>query len=102
MSQLSASEYIFGRFDYKVTPLAPPGTKVVVYSKPLQRGPWDLHGVIGFYIGPAMKHYRYFKCFVPATKFKRITDTVTFMEHNIPIPQMLRAEEIQQSLQKNY
>ena len=53
----SAWEYLFGRFDYNKTPLAPPGMKVILHNKPSQRGSWDTHGVVAFYIGLAMHHY---------------------------------------------
>ena len=97
---LSAWEYIFGCYYFKATPLAPPGIKLVIHEKPTQRGSWDPPGVVGFYIGPAMKHYRCIKCYVPSTKGERVTDTATFMPHNTPIPQLSPTELIQQSLQK--
>jgi hypothetical protein len=55
---ISAYEAINGPFDYNAIPLAPPGCKIVVHEKPGQRASWDPHGVIGWYLGPAMAHYR--------------------------------------------
>ena len=50
-----------------------------------------------------MKHYRCFKCFIPATKSERITDTVTFLPHNkIPVPNTTPEEGIKQALQDTY
>jgi hypothetical protein len=40
--RLSAHAYLFGNFDFNETPLAPPGTKVVVHLKPDQRASWVL------------------------------------------------------------
>ena len=45
--RLSSHAYLFGNFDFNKTPLAPPGTKVVVHEKPRQRASWDFHGVNG-------------------------------------------------------
>ena len=42
--KISAYTYIFGNYDYNTTPISPPGTKVVVNSKPDQRLTWDLNG----------------------------------------------------------
>ena len=35
--RLSAGAYLFGQFDFNATPLAPPGTRVIVHSKPETR-----------------------------------------------------------------
>ena len=97
--KLSAWEYLFGRYNFNATPIAPPGMKMVVHQKPTQRASWDPHGIIAFYVGPAMKHYRCFKCFVPSTKSERISDTVTFLPHNdIKVPATTPEEGIRQAL----
>ena len=93
--KLLAWEYLFGRFDFKATPIAPLGIKMVVHQKPAQRGSWNPHSIISFNIGPAMKHYRCFKCYTPLTKSKQVTDTITFLPHNtIPVPNTTPAEGI--------
>ena len=55
--QLSAEAVLNGAFDYNVTPLAPPGTKVIVHETPSKRAPWAPHGVDGWYIGSVPEHY---------------------------------------------
>ena len=85
--KISAYTFLFGEFDFRSTPLAPPGTKLIAHIKPQQRGSWDLHGVQGFYTGPALNHYRCITCYFPKTRQVRICDTVKFIEHTIPIPQ---------------
>ena len=98
--KLSAWEYLFGCYNFKATPIAPPRMKMVVHQKPTQRGSWDPHGITSFHIGPAMEHYRCFKCYIPSTKAERITDTVTFLPHNnIQVPNTTPAEGIKQALQ---
>ena len=55
---LSAYAHLYGQFDFNATPLAPPGTRVVVHNKPDNRASWDPNGKDGFYIGPSMHHYQ--------------------------------------------
>jgi hypothetical protein len=62
---LSAYAYLNGNFDFNKTPLAPPGTKLVVHLKPDQQASWAYHGKEGWYVGPAMEHYRCVKCYIP-------------------------------------
>jgi hypothetical protein len=38
--RLSANEQLNGTFDFNKTPLAPPGTKVIVHEKPQVRQSW--------------------------------------------------------------
>jgi hypothetical protein len=51
---LLAHAQLHGIFDYNKTPLAPPGTKVIIHKKPDHRGSWSPHGLKGWYVGPAM------------------------------------------------
>ena len=98
--KLSSWEYIFGRYDYRATPMAPPGIKMVIHEKPSQRGSLDPLGIVGFYIGPAMMHYRSVKCCIPSTRAERVTDTITFLPHKTPVPQVSPAELIRHALEK--
>ena len=84
--QLSAWAYLFGNYNFNKIPLAPPGTKVLVHSKPGDRKTWSYHGEEGFYVGPATDHYRCIRCYMPKSHSERITDTVTFIPSTIPIP----------------
>ena len=86
--RLSAYAYLFGQFDFNATPLAPPGTKVLIHSKPANRASWDPNGKEGWYIGPAPKHYRCMKCFLPSTRSEVISDTLSFFPHEIPFPKV--------------
>jgi len=82
---LSAYAYLFGNFDFNKTPLAPPGTKNTIHSKPEQQVIWDPNGKVGWYIGPSTNHYRCMKCFLPLTQTEGDTDTFMLIPHNIPI-----------------
>ena len=50
--------------------------KVVAHIQPQERVSWDKHGIIGYYVGPALEHYRCYKVYwlwpVPARFFERL------------------------------
>ena len=96
--QLSAYASLFGQFDFNRTPLAPPGTKIVFHSKPSQRASWAFHGQEGWYIGPAMDHYRNITGYFPQERSEKCTDTVTFIPHNIPIPSITLEDYLLQAV----
>ena len=96
-SKLSAYAFLFGQFDYNKTPLAPPGTKAVIHSKPTNRATWDYNGKVGYYIGPSMNHYRCMQFFMPQSKSIIHCDTVTFIPHLIPIPETSIEDFIRQA-----
>ena len=54
----SANEEVNGFFDYNKTPIAPLGTKGLVYDDPAVRASWAPHGTDAYYVGAAPKHYR--------------------------------------------
>ena len=84
--RLSAHDVLNGTFDYNKTPLAPPGTKVLVYEPPSLRKTWGAHCVEGWYLGPAPNHYRCHRCFITKTRSERISNTVKFLPHSWRIP----------------
>ena len=83
---LSTYSYLFGNFDFNKTPMAPPGSKILFHIKPAQHAFGDLNGILGFYIAPALNHYRCLTYYNPTTKSEIISDTVVFTPHVIPIP----------------
>jgi hypothetical protein len=84
--KLLAYSQLFGHFDYNKTPLAPLGTKVVIHKRPQQRRTFRDHGREGFYIGPAMQHYRHYSVFVTATRGDRVSNTVEFFPTKFTMP----------------
>ncbi len=62
-------------FDYNKTPIAPLGTKGLVYDDPAVRASWAPHGTDAYYVGVALKHYRCMHFFIPATRRYCIADT---------------------------
>ena len=95
--KISAYTHIFGEFDFKSTPLAPPGTKIVAHIKPQNRNSWDLNGAVGFYIGPALAHYRCITGYFPKTKSERVCDTVQYISNTIAIPKTNIDDYLRQS-----
>ena len=87
--QLSAYAQVYGAFDYNKTPLAPPGIKILSHVLPDNQKSWAPHAEDGFYLGPALKHYRCHKVWITRTAAERIANTVKWYPHNnlkMPIP----------------
>ncbi len=56
--KLSSWAHLFGQFDFNSTPMAPPGTKIIIRSKPNTRASWDPRGLVGFYIIEAQQYHQ--------------------------------------------
>jgi hypothetical protein len=84
--RLSAHAQVHGTFDYNRTPLAPPGTRVLVHEKTSNRETWSPHAVSGYYIGPAFAHYRCYTVYIVETRKERISDTVKFFPQKAFMP----------------
>ena len=65
----SAYHSFYGkRYDWNKHPMAPPGTRAVVYEAPAGRLSWGTRGVDHWYCGPAFDHYRNMRFYVPETR----------------------------------
>jgi hypothetical protein len=84
--KLSAYQQVWGNFGFNKTPRAPPGCKVVVHERAMERGAWACHGIVGYYIGPAMKHYRNYNSYIPETRGIRTTNTIEFFPEKVDMP----------------
>jgi hypothetical protein len=90
--KLSAYAHLEGNFDFNRTPLAPPGTKVVAHDKHHNKT-WALHGLSGWYLGPAINHYRCYTTWITDTRGIRVSDTVDFFPAHVPTPQTSSADK---------
>ena len=81
---ISAYHMLNGQFNYLSTPMAPPGSPVMIHQKAEQRHSWAPRALPGWYIGPAMHHYRCFQVYQCNTGHIRISDTVVFFQRNSP------------------
>ena len=84
--KLSGYAQLYGPFDFNKTPMAPPGTRVLVHEKSSNRPTWAAHGLDAWYIGPAMEHYRCYTTYVWSTRAERISDTVEWFPHEVKMP----------------
>ena len=100
LPHLSAYAVINGPFDFTRTPLAPPGTKVVVHEKATTRASWAYHGTLGFYVSPAMEHYRCMTCYIPTTRKERIADTIQFFPSKLNFPTLTLNDQLMFALEK--
>ena len=105
--KISSYTHQNGPFDFNRTPLAPPGTKIILHEKPKQRQTWAPHGLEGWYLGPAMDHYRCYHVYVPSTRSTCIVDTIEFFlttylyllrRHTIASFKLLRNSSIRSSI----
>lgn len=84
--RLSDETQLNGAFNYNKTPLALPGTKVVVHEPPNKCRTWAAHGIKGWYVGPAPDHYRCHCVYIPQTRAEHITQSVEFFPHLYNLP----------------
>ena len=56
-----------------------------------------MNGKVGWYVGPAMNHYRCVTAYFPRTRTTRICDTVTFFPHEVPFPRVTLNNQLLQA-----
>jgi hypothetical protein len=84
--KLSAATHIFGQHDLHRAPLAPTGTRIIAHETLGKRKTWAPHGQDGWYIGPALEHYRWYTVYVTKTRSSRVVETVEFFPHQFKVP----------------
>ena len=87
--KLSGYAQLHRNFNYNATPLAPPGTQVIIHENTNVRGTWEYHGVMGWYIGPSMNHFWCHHVYVTKTREEQDSDCIEFSSHNNPPPTIL-------------
>ena len=83
-----------GQHDFRAHPIAPAGTRILIHDKPANRISWAPHGVPGFYIGSAHKHYRCYTVWATPTNSVRITYTVAWLPEQSPLPHLTPSDAI--------
>jgi hypothetical protein len=66
--------------------MAPPGTRIFAHETPGKRIPWAPHEQDGWYIVPALEHYRCYTVYITKTRSNRIVETVEFFPHKLELP----------------
>ncbi len=87
-----ANEEINGKFDYNKTPLAPLGTKGLVYDDPTGQASWASHGTDAYYMGPALKHYCCLQFYMPSTRRYRVANTWHLYSTHCAAPSITHVE----------
>ena len=82
--KLSAWAHLNGMFTFNKTPLLPPGTKILVHSKPTYHK--EFHGQQGWYVAPAPYPYRCMTCYIPSKHREIVSDTIKIIPNYVPIP----------------
>ena len=78
--------------------MAPPGTRMIVNNKPVNRTSWSHHGTPGWYIGPSLDHYRCMKFYMLATGIVRIADTLQYIPKEFAFPKTTTGDYLQQAI----
>jgi hypothetical protein len=106
---LSAYNQLFGVFDFNRTPLAPPGTRAVIFEDPVTRKSWAPHGKLAWYVGSAPEHYRCYRLYIPETGGTRLSGTVECFPHYSTVPKLSSADaathdarDLIQALERTY
>ena len=70
------------------------GCKIIIHNQRNESPCWFNHGSRGFYVGPAIKHYRNYVCFMSKSKALQIVNTVDFFSITCADPTMTAAERL--------
>ncbi len=97
--KISTWEYFNGPFDFNKTPLTPVGCRNLIHAEPVTRRSWDYRAKQGFYVGPALDHYRCYELVKSETKQKVISNTVEFRHAYLQIPAVSADDKIINGLQ---
>ena len=84
--KLSAWAQVNRTYDYNRVPLAPPGCRVLVHTKPQHCTTWSPHALDGWYVGPAVDSYRCYCVWMWDTCAIRICDTVSWFPTKVTLP----------------
>ena len=71
---------LHGTYNSDTTPLDPLGVRALLYNDPNHCVSYGVHGYEAYYLGPALQHYRCYKCFVQYTWGTRICATAQFFQ----------------------
>jgi hypothetical protein len=83
--KLSAATHLFGQYNFNRAPMAPPGTRIIAHETPGRRRTWAPHGQDGWYIGPALEHYRCYTVYIKKGT-NRTVETVEFPPNKFKLP----------------
>ena len=74
--------------------MAPPGTKALLFKDPRKRASWTTHTRDAYYVGPALKHYRAYKSYIPEKRGYRIGQSAKFFPLYCTMPNINAQDNI--------
>ena len=87
---VSAYHGLYGhQYNFDAHPLAPVGTLVVIHNARPPAGDrlsWSPHGAEGFYLGPALDHYRAYRVYDAITTGLRVSNSLSWHPAPFPMP----------------
>ena len=83
-------------YDWNFNPLAPPGTRAIIYNPPQLRTSWGPRGIDAWYCGPSLDHYRGCKFYIPETRGFRISATYQLFPTHCKLPALSPTEHIKE------
>ena len=86
--KISVYAHLHGIYNFYTTPLSPPDVRALIYNDTNQRVSYGVHGDEAYHLGPALEHYRCYKCFVPYTGGIIICATAQFFPIDIAAPML--------------
>ena len=95
----SAWDSLFGTYNFDATPMGPAGSRVIIHSKAALRRSWDFRGHDGFYVGPALQHYRCYRVLNKESHAVTISHAIKFCHHYLPSPRVSTEDKIIHALQ---
>jgi len=83
---LSVWAQLFGPVDFNCTPIAPPGTCIIIHKKQNMRHSWAPHGINGWYLSPTLNSYQCYTVWATDTQAQCIANTIVWLPSKIPMP----------------
>ena len=83
---ISAYETLEGPYDWNRYPMAPLGTKAIIYEDSDTRASWAPHGLDAWFLGPSRDHYRCHLYFVPETSGYRVSGSAELFPQHCVAP----------------
>ena len=98
----TAYEELKGPFDFNKTPLAPLGTKALIYDDPDSRTSWAPHGTDAYYVRPALQHYRCLRFLNSKTRAFRTSGSYKLYPTHCKRPTTSQADQTLQAANELY
>ena len=84
------------KYNWNSHPMAPPGTKAIVYEAPEGRRSWGTRGLDAWYCGPALNHYRNCEFYIPATRGYRTSGSFDLFPQHCQLPTLNEEEHAEE------